>query len=731
MLQRLSFLILSISFAIISSGQNELGGIGQWREHFNNRSVTQLAIANSSNGNKKIIGATTQQVFSITATNKVALLGKSTGLHDISIACSAWDDAQSQLIIAYNNSNIDIVKGDQVYAITDLLLSNLYPSKKINHIYLLNQWALVSTDFGIVVIDLIKHEIKDTWFPNNNRQVTKTFQIVSTQDVLYAATENGIWTCPLKNNWISGNQWQNNSDFNNLGINKISQYNNIVYSANANSIYQLPVIIPYFNLNTGQIKKIVINKDGLYTSFSNGNKGGLLKVNSDKTSTSILDSLYLSNPVDYLFDENNIWLADSINGLLLKNTSTNWIPLGGPAGNINGQIFINTKYLIAPFGGADAGFSIYNEEGWKNFNRISNKNLPICYSSAADPIDGSIWLTSSDGLLKFNNDKGTIEQASPASFKGFFSNIQFSSDGTLWTLLEGQGILQRQNNIWKLITPPNTLSLDGINKMFINQQGQAWMIAPKYQGIMVYNPNASGEKWRILNTYNNNLPSSTVTSMIDDKNGTMWVGTNNGIGLFDCNEISTCKAYLPQIKNNNGFAGLLFQKENVNCIIADGANRKWVGTNNGTWLLSTDGTEIIERFTKNNSPLPNDTIRQIIIAPNTGEVFFNTAQQMASYRSTATSGATPMQQINIFPNPISPNYNGPIAMRGLVENAMVKITSLSGKLVYQTRALGGQAIWDGKTYDGNKVATGVYLVFARDELGTEKAVGKIMITHGQ
>lgn len=104
---------------------------------------------------------------------------------------------------------------------------------------------------------------------------------------------------------------------------------------------------------------------------------------------------------------------------------------------------------------------------------------------------------------------------------------------------------------------------------------------------------------------------------------------------------------------------------------------------------------------------------------------------MASYRSSATSGATPMQQINIFPNPISPNYNGPIAMRGLVENAIVKITSLSGKLVYQTRALGGQAIWDGKTYDGNKVATGVYLVFARDELGIEKAVGKIMITHGQ
>ena len=226
MLHRLSFLIFFICLTLLGSGQNELGGIGRWREHYNNRSIIQLGPANSTSGEKKIIGATTQQVFSITGAKNVALLGKSTGLNDISIACTAWDAAQSQLIIAYNNSNIDIVKGDQVYAITDLLLSNLYPSKKINHIYLFNQWALLSTDFGILVIDLIKHEIKDTWFPNNNRQVTKTFQIVSTLDLLYVATENGIWTCPIKNNWMAANQWQNSSDFNNLSINKMRYFIN-------------------------------------------------------------------------------------------------------------------------------------------------------------------------------------------------------------------------------------------------------------------------------------------------------------------------------------------------------------------------------------------------------------------------------------------------------------------------------------------------------------------------
>jgi hypothetical protein len=169
----------------------------------------------------------------------------------------------------------------------------------------------------------------------------------------------------------------------------------------------------------------------------------------------------------------------------------------------------------------------------------------------------------------------------------------------------------------------------------------------------------------------------------------------------------------------------------VNCIAVDGANRKWVGTQNGAWLLSADGSSIIEHFTKNNSPLPNDTILQILIEPQYGNVFFNTASEMVSYRGFATQGTTNQTEIKIFPNPVAPNYNGPIAFRGLVENAVVKITDLSGSLVFETRALGGQAIWNGKSLTGNKVATGIYLVFVRDELGNEKAVGKIVISKGQ
>jgi hypothetical protein len=211
------------------------------------------------------------------------------------------------------------------------------------------------------------------------------------------------------------------------------------------------------------------------------------------------------------------------------------------------------------------------------------------------------------------------------------------------------------------------------------------------------------------------------------------VGTDNGIGIFNCGDISkeVCDAFLPTIKNTNGFTGLLLQRESVNCIAVDGANRKWVGTQNGIWLLSADGSSIIEHFTKNNSPLPNDTILQILIEPKYGEVFFNTANEMVSYRGFATEGSAKQSEIKIFPNPVPPNYNGPIAFRELVENTLVKITDINGSLVFETRALGGQAIWNGKSLTGNKVATGIYLVFVRDDLGNEKSVGKIVITKGE
>ena len=712
-----------------ASSQSSIGPLGQWREHYNNKSVQYVVKGND------LYGATTNQVFSIDAKNNIQFLGKSNGLHEIEIAAIAWDPIQSQLIITYKNSNIDIVKGDEIFSIADIYLSKVYANKKINSIQILGPWALVSTHFGIAVVDLIKYEIKDTWFANNNRQATITYQTISTADSLYALTEEGLFSTALKNYYINSNQWKKINGY--TGIKKLSTYNNIVYAIGSKNIYQLPKTDPIYQSSNDSIRNAYAHKEGLYIIKSDGTNGSLLNLNTNNTITNILDKTYLSIPVDLTIDQNNIWIADSLNGLILKNTETKNILLGGPSEKIKGTGFVNSNYLLAPFGANKGGFSSYSGAGWKNYTQLNGVNLPVLTAASIDPIDNSWWFASAASFLHYNITSNSIETISPSTVNGNFTQIQFSKEGIFWALQDGQGLIQKQDNKWTSIPFPQNFLKNGLKNMVVNHQGQAWMPGPANQGLYVYQSNKyfGTASWEQLNTAKSsgNLPSSNVLSVALDNAGAVWVGTDNGIGIFNCGDISkdVCDAYLPTIKNSNGFLGLLLQRESVNCIAVDGANRKWVGTQNGAWLLSADGSSIIEHFTKNNSPLPNDTILQILIEPQYGNVFFNTASEMVSYRGFATDGTTNQNEIKIFPNPVAPNYNGPIAFRGLVENALVKITDISGSLVFETRALGGQAIWNGKSLAGSKVATGIYLVFVRDDIGNEKAVGKIVITKGE
>ena len=175
------------------------------------------------------------------------------------------------------------------------------------------------------------------------------------------------------------------------------------------------------------------------------------------------------------------------------------------------------------------------------------------------------------------------------------------------------------------------------------------------------------------------------------------------------------------------------ETEEIRSITVDGGNRKWIGTNGGAYLLSNDGAEQLLFFDSGNSPLLDDIVRDIAIDPNTGVVYFGTERGIISYRATATEAAerTFKNDLVIFPNPVEPGYNGPVAINGLARDARVKITDLSGKLVAEGVATGGQFVWPGTDYNGRRVTSGVYLVFGstNGRFGLndpDSAVGKIV-----
>ena len=180
--------------------------------------------------------------------------------------------------------------------------------------------------------------------------------------------------------------------------------------------------------------------------------------------------------------------------------------------------------------------------------------------------------------------------------------------------------------------------------------------------------------------------------------------------------------------DGSGLADYMLGTESITSIAVDGANRKWLGTkSSGAYLLSSDGTTMLKNYNEENSCLFSDSIATVAIDNVTGEVWFGTSEGVVSVRETATSGKKEYQDVYSFPNPVREDYQGNVTITGLIKDTQVKITDVSGNLVFETSSEGGQASWDLTTYNGKRVATGVYIVFCANIDGSKSTVTKILV----
>ena len=715
-------LIGCIGLAKPIDAQLQLGPIGTWRAHFSNESIQQVVKGD------QIYVAAANQIIQIDANRQTTYLNTTTGLHATGIHKIAWHPIENQLVIAYKNSRLDIIKGDQVTLIDDIQSSNLYSDKTINDLIVYNNNAYLSCNFGIVVIDLLKKEIKSTIFPNNNRQNVKVFQTIVYQNKLFALTENGIWSTTL----VQNNSWIVENTMGVSGIKNMFVFKNQLYFNNQQKIYAYQSNIASYQIFTGTIEAIAVDEERILAGIAYQNKGALIQFNNNQTNTVLVDSTVLTQPIGILKDGNTIWVADFGKGLYEKNEQSKWTALGGPLRSAYGSNVFSTHQLLMSYGTNKIGISSLNEKGWSNLTQIQNLKINYVEAVSIDPIDQSWWMGMGDQLIHYDPNKKIVEAILPNTSMGAIKSIQQKTDGQIVLLKEGFGIVAKEAGKWNSYPMQTGYSSTNLKKILVAKNDLSWIIGPKQQGILLFQKQNNQAIWRQLNTGkgSGNLPSMEVTAIAEDKDGSIWVGTDNGIAIFQCNTINeACDAYLP-IVQSNGFNGYLFQREIIHSISIDGANRKWIGTNNGAWLISKDGAEVLQHFTTENSPLPDNTVLSIGIEPADGDVFFFTKNEIISYKGEATEPALTQSAIKIFPNPVAPNYNGPIVIKNLVNNALVKITDINGQLMMQTRALGGQAVWNGMDQYQRKVASGIYLIFARDDMGNEKAVGKILISAG-
>ncbi|WP_205509486.1 type IX secretion system anionic LPS delivery protein PorZ [Longitalea arenae] len=762
MLQRiLAFYCMALIIPFASTAQ--LQPIGQWRDHLPYQQVKGVAYTAN-----RIWAVTPYSVFSVDpADNSIERWSRTNGLAETGISAVGTEAGGERVIIGYNNSNIDVLVDDKVINIDALKNAGLAGDKTINAVHIDQSMAYLATGIGIVVINLDKYEIKDTYIIGNNGAKTNVNAIVSDRNFLYAATEEGIKKAPVKGvNLADFRNWQLVSGANGLPAGRARSLaliqNNLLVLKNDSLWLQSGNNWSLFYRDGWTIHNCTVSNNRILLSETNNITGRVVVLTpTGSFQQSIQDAEWVRSPRQAIYFRNECWIADTIAGLSNFNGSafTRFLP-DAPYSVATGkmQAVNNTLWVAAGTvspqwqpGNNKNGLYTLRNNSWAYFNgsRFSILDtLTDLVSVAVDPNDESVWAGSfGGGLLHITKDNtvsifkqnSVIQPAHFSSSSYRVSGLALDAENNLWVANYGSlnpVHVKKRDGSWRSFIIPFALPEQAVSQILIDNNDQKWIVLPKNNGLVCFNhgqsiDNPGDDQWKLFRSGkgNGNLPDNDVRCIAKDKNNFIWVGTSKGIGVIQCpQQVFTnggCEALLPIVQQDN-FAGYLFRDEQVQAIAVDGADRKWVGTQNGVWLISANGEKILYRFTESNSPLLSNDVKQMAIDGKTGEIFFATDKGICSFRSTATEPTETAHEALVFPNPVPPGYTGTIAIRGITNNAIVKITELNGRLVHQTKALGSQAIWNGKDYKGRPVSTGIYLVLVSDENHQQKLVTKIV-----
>lgn len=750
-------------------------GIGQWRDHLPYDYATKVEEFNSA-----IYCSTPFSMFYYDRDyNSVHRLSKVNGLSDLGVSDISLNREMNILVVSYSNTNVDLIYADQgIVNIPDIKRKEILGNKTINSIMNYGKFAYLSCGFGIVVLNLEKREVRDTYYIGPDGSALNVQCMTYNDTAFFAATEKGIYYADINNP-------------------------NLAYFANWKKLETVPLISGNYNLIHYFNGRLLFNmtdpddpedmlyvlEDGIWRELDTepGNRTYRLRTSGDNlvVSYSFYVKEYLPDlseglkiytygesspaPSDAFYGTDGFyWIADRSKGLVKVwggGFERQFIkPSGAPTADIfdmsirEGKLYLVPGGLTATWGNTWRGARLYSfiDETWKAYDQYNSPGLDTLrdfVSVAVDPLNSNHVLAGSwnRGLAEFKDLSITgIHNADNSSLmpniiEGYPSvkvgGIAFDSQNNMWVTNSGaERILSVRRNTggaeaWQSYSLGSSSSGVDVRKVIVDAFDQKWILPRTTQAnpnyIYVFNEkNTPGSQVRGLKSGAGlgNLPGTNVFAIAQDLDNEIWVGTDQGIAVYYTPQNIFSGADAQRILVDfDGYVQYLLETETVKAIAIDGADRKWIGTERaGIFLLSKDGTQQIQHFTEENSPLFSNNITSLAVNDLTGEVFIGTARGLISFKSTATEGGPTNTDVYAYPNPVKPGYDGPIAIKGLVKDAIVKITDIAGTVVYETRAEGGQAIWNGYNLEGRRANTGVYMVFISSDDGSQTAVTKIL-----
>jgi hypothetical protein len=764
------------------AGRAQSAAFGDWQLHL----PAQQPLVLADVGDRLYVADNSSFYFYDRTSNSTQQLSRRDGLSDVGVQALAYDSASAQLVVAYRNGNIDILgKSGSVRNVTDLLRKDVQTAKTVNRIQIYNGVAYLSTTLGVLVLDLARLEVRDTYAAiGPGGAAINAYATVVLHDTIFAATSRGLLRGRLNaaNNLLDYRSWTTEvpvpskpgqvfvaaaayrghlyvaSEFQGVeylvGAGASRAWRNMVGSYGGASPRLRPsavgIFIAFrdadlrrFNALTGQITTVlpaaatgeiydvVREADGTY--FVASASKSLLRFGPGIT----------SNPE--VIRPNAPATASAFSVLADAKTNTVDIFTGGYSGDGGLQQ------------GQRLGFYEYQNGQWTNYNptNFSATDFPdlLDLSHGTRTPDGTLYIGSyGNGLLEWKGPGqykqytfGTPGSPLRSSLSPDASNPNFvrvpdvaadPNNGRVWVVNRHQrtnvpGLLRLRPSTGTWDAVPAYAGFENLDRVTVDNLGNPWATRSRQTstGLVAYDTTSRTPYYF---TTTNGLPSNSLYAIVRDRNGDLWVGTAAGVAtcnpsLLATNGTASNFFTLPIACQGAGNCFPTLYSEAVTCIAIDGANRKWFGTANGLWLFDEKASVPLLHFTTANSPLPSNNIVDVAVNDKTGDVFVATQGGVVSYHgsATVTEGAPSCAQV--FPNPVRPDFIGTVGINGVVNNGFVKITDIAGHLVYSTRAAGGTVTWNLADADGRRVRSGVYLVLTSDAEGKNTCVSKVAV----
>ncbi len=773
------FLLIATGLCILQAAT--ASKIGEWKSHFSYNHVTQLAQQGD-----EIFALADKALFSVNKEDgAITCYDKQVGLNGSSVCQIASNEAMKILFIAYTNGQIDLLdnKGT-IYPLNDLRDKDINSDKTINHIYMDGERAYCSMSFGVMAVNLRKREIADSYYIGENGSAVNVLATTILGDSIYAVSENTLYAASKRDNLLDYNHWHSCPLPAEGRLTSVAAQDGMLYLLQSGKPY-VRNGGTWHAIATDKTFTTLRQHSSLYAIAD----FALYRLEGETIQTTpvshfVADVLLEGNNCWVAGDEAGVvqYTTDGAVNFYLPE---------GPAVNrpYRMKVAHNRLYVVPGSRWAvndmiAGNVMVFDGTHWTN---VTNNQLysqlqhPVydLMNVAVDPQDPEhIFVTSyGQGLIELQGSnvvkwyihtnspiKSAIDASSPAAtLYNRLDGAMFDEKGDLWFLNAGslakpihvvtRSQIEAAHHAEMANWYTHDIFVTSTNQMFSLETPQEvvqdtrnshykWIPVARYNtGLLLIDDRGDAENNANLTSYfrsswtdqdGNQVRPEFIYCMAQDHNGDVWIGTEEGIIPIPSNvDFRTSDACVRiKIARNDGtnLADYLLGSERINAIVVDGANRKWIGTEgSGLYLMSEDGTETIEHFTTDNSPLPSNKIMSLAIEPRSGVVYVGTDGGLMSYQSDATEPLDDFSTAYAYPNPVRSEYEGVITLTGLMEESTVKIIDAGGNLVYETLSNGGMATWNGKNHSGKRVTSGVYTALCHS--GSSHQEIKILIMH--